>query len=89
MSWNYRLCKSTFKGNGYEEVSFVIHEVYYNKDGSIWAVTENGASVYGESVGEAKEVVDKMLGAFERDVIDLDTLVFAERKSDEEVTNLI
>ena len=89
MSWNYRLCKSTYKGDGYEEVSYVIHEVYYNKDGSIWAVTENGASVYGESVGEAKEVMDKMLRAFEKDVIDLDTIVFAERTSDEEVTKLV
>ena len=78
MSWNYRLCKSTYKGADYEEVSFTIREVYYNKDGTIWAVTENGTSPFGENVEEVKDVLAKMSSAFEKEIIDIDTLIFAK-----------
>ena len=80
MSWNYRVCKETYKpGTPQEEVSFEIKEVYYNKSGEIWAVSENGASVYGETPDEVNEVLEKMNRATNKEVIDLDTLVFAKR----------
>ena len=84
MTWNYRLCKETYKDNDYEEVGYQIKEAYYNKAGGIWAVTENGASIYGESVEEAKEVLKKMQLVFEKEVLDLDGFVFAKADFAEE-----
>lgn len=78
MTWNYRLCKSTYKDNDYEEVGYEIKEVYYNKAGQVWAVTENRVGVFGETVEEAKRCFEKMNRAFEEDVLDMDTLVFAK-----------
>ncbi len=78
MTWNYRLCKQTYRGDGYEEDSYEIREAYYNKDGSIWAVTENAKGVYGDTIESAKECITWMQQAFEKEIIDLDTFVFAK-----------
>ncbi len=75
MTWNYRLVKSTYKGEGYEEVNYEIREAYYNKDGGVWAITENGARAFGETPEEIKIVLDRMRMALDRDIIDEDTFV--------------
>ena len=41
-------------------------------------MTENGASIFGESVEEAREVLAKMQLAFDKEVVDLDNFVFAK-----------
>jgi len=84
MTWNYRVVRTTYNDNDYDEVSYQIKEAYYNKAGGIWAVTENGASIYGESVEEAKEVLKKMQLVFEKEVLDLDGFVFAKADFAEE-----
>ena len=73
MSWNYRVCKRNYLSDEY----FTIHEVYYNDDGSIWAVTEEAVAAFGDSPKEIKDCLKKMQEALKKDVIDLDTLVFA------------
>ena len=83
MTWNYRLCKSTYKDNDYDEVSYEIKEAYYNKAGQVWAVTENRAGVFGETVEEAKRCLEMMKRAFEEDVLDMDTFVFAKADFEE------
>jgi lactam utilization protein B len=83
MTWNYRVCKSVYKDDGYEEVNYEIHEAYYNPDGSIWAVTENAVSVHGENPEEVKAVLEKMNAALEKEVLDLDTFVFAPQQPKE------
>lgn len=85
MTWNYRVCKTTYTGEGFEEVNYEIHEAYYNKDGSIWAVTQNAVAAHAESVQELKEVLSKMAEALNKPVIDLDDYTFAPRKDDKEV----
>lgn len=75
--WNYRVCKSTYKGDGYEEVTYEIREAYYNADGSIWAVTETAKGVFGDNIQEIKQCLEWMQLAVNKEVIDLDTLVFA------------
>lgn len=82
MSWNYRVCKETYsKGTQDEEVGFTIREVYYNKNGEIYAMSENSANIYGESLLELGEVMKKMIVSLNKEVIDLDTFIFA--KADE------
>ncbi len=79
MTWNYRLCKETYsKGTQDEEVGFEIREAYYNKSGGVWAVTETAARPFGESPDELKNVLERMNTALEKDIIDLDTFVFAK-----------
>lgn len=76
--WNYRLVKVTYnKGTENEEVYFEIREAYYNDDGSIWAMTEEKAGIFGESPEEAEKVLERMSLAFRKDIIDLDAFVFA------------
>ncbi len=84
MSWNFRVCKET-KGN---VAKYSIHEAYYNDDGEIWGVTddETGVASYltqapeteEDRLFEMKQTIDMMLIAFEKDVIDLDTVEFAD-----------
>lgn len=91
MSWNYRLVKATYnKGTENEEVYFEIREAYYNDDGSIWAMTEEKAGIFGESPEEAEKVLERMSLAFHKEVIDLDTFVFAphHRSQNQEVIDL-
>ncbi len=78
MSWNYRVCKSTYTVGTIGEVTFEIKEVYYNKVGDITAVTENAVGVIGDDIDEIKIVLEKMQLALSKDVIDLDTIVFAK-----------
>ena len=77
--WNYRLCKQTYRSESFEEVAYEIREAYYNKDGGIWAVTENAARPFGESPGELTTVLDRMKTALDKEIIDLDTFVFARQ----------
>lgn len=83
MNWNYRLCKVIFdKGEESEEVSYEIREAYYNDDGSIWAVTDQAVGIYGDTVETAKRSYEWVGLAYQKEVIDLDTYVFAKRDSD-------
>lgn len=83
MNWNYRLVKVTFnKGEESEEITYEIRETYYNDDGSIWAVTDNAVGTYGDTVETAKRCHEWIGLAFQKEVIDLDTFVFAKRDSD-------
>ena len=46
MHWNYRIVRKTEEFGGRVHVTYAIHEVHYNEDGSIWAVTEDPVSLY-------------------------------------------
>lgn len=77
--WDYRLVKVTYnKGEEHEEVAYEIREAYYNKDGSIWAVTEEAKGIYGEDIAGILQVLEWMKMATEKEIIDLDTFVFVE-----------
>lgn len=80
MTWNYRLCKQTYKNDiGYDEVFYEIKEAYYNKNGEIWAVTERAQSVYSETIDGVKQCLEWMQVALQKDIVDLDTFVFAKQ----------
>jgi hypothetical protein len=85
MTWNYRICKETYrKGDPHEEVGFTIREVYYNKDGGIWAATEGSKGVYGDSAEDIRQGLEWMSLALSKDIIDMDTFVFAKPDFDKE-----
>lgn len=67
MTWNYRIIKK--KTEGFDEVYYEMHEVYYNDDGSIYALTENPIAPYGATIKELKQSLSYMQAAFEKKVL--------------------
>lgn len=69
MTWNYRICKSKKEG-------YTVKEAYYN-DGKIWGLSE-ASSPFGETFDEIKEDLQYMYGAICDEVVDLDTIEYAD-----------
>ncbi len=46
--WNYRVMRRTYEN----EVSYSIHEVYYNDDGKATGWTQDESGPFGESIEE-------------------------------------
>lgn len=74
MSWNYRI---VVENKGKEEEFWSIREVYYNKQGLIYAMTEESMEPTGETEEELTEDFLHMQHAFYKDVIVLDNFKFA------------
>ena len=71
MSWNYRIVTSTVKVEGFpKKVRYEIREVYYDDDLEPIDVAERPARVMGEDVKQIKWVLDKMIKALDKDVIE-------------------
>lgn len=60
MSWNYRIVTLD---NG---VTFGIHEVFYNFDGSIRMWTETSVKPFGDTPEDLREEVKYMMQAFDK-----------------------
>ena len=84
MSWNYRVgykklkCKVDLSNDYYEEDQCGIVECYYNEEGEIYATTEHFIEPYGETLEDLKWSFDKMKEAFDKEVLDLDSIVYAK-----------
>jgi len=79
--WNNRVVRTTHVSPNPDVspcVEFAIHEVYYNDDGNICAITENPKSATGESVEELKETLQRMLSACDKDILINEELVYSE-----------
>ena len=63
--WNNRIIKHEKNGT----VWYIVHEVMYNDDGTIWSHTEDPITIVGETEEETIEQVEQIL----RDI--KDTLV--------------
>lgn len=78
MTWNYRVCKETKEaGSGPVDI-YSIREVYYNKEGKIYAYSENPIAPYGESPEELEADLELMLRARTRPILDLAEVEFAD-----------
>ena len=89
MSWNYRAAKKRLTVDilkdevtgevvdSYSEDQFGICEVYYNDKGDITFTSKNFIEPYGETLEELKLSFDKMKEAFDKEVLDLDTVVYS------------
>ncbi len=72
MSWNYRVCKRTFKNTQSFEEQYEIHEVYYDdENGKMNGWTNDAISPSGESLKELKEELLRMLEALDKEVIEI------------------
>ena len=68
--WNNR----TIKHEKNKTTWYSVHEVFYNKDGSIYAYTEDPITIVGETEEEAVEQAEQIL----RDIKDMPVLVASE-----------
>ena len=66
MSWNHRVMKMK---DG-EDDFYQIHEVFYDKEGNVESYTKNGVTVGGNNIEEVKWVLQEMLAALEKPVLD-------------------
>lgn len=78
MVWNYRVIE-------YKRV-FHIHEVYYNDDGSICAISEDPMHPSGTSLEELKRDAEHFLLAFDKPVLKKSKIKFAEMDALKEST---
>jgi len=77
MSWNYRVIRKEIFG----EEHYVIHSVYYDKDGNIQSWSADPSVPMGETLEELKDDLEKMLyGITDREIIDKKTLDEIEAK---------
>ena len=79
MSWNFRYCKKTNEyAPGEVEVTYEIHEVYYNSDGDVCGITEQPCTMYGESKEELVSLIARFNEALDKEPLDIDTLKYAD-----------
>ncbi len=74
MVWNYRVIKT--------DKVFAIHEVYYNEDGTICAISEDPMYPHGESIKELKGDAEHFLLAFNKPVLKREKIKFAPMDSE-------
>ncbi|WP_295430965.1 hypothetical protein [uncultured Thiodictyon sp.] len=67
-SWNIRVLRKA--GADADEVSYQIHEVFYDEDGSIQSWTLAPVTVYGETLAELREEIRHFLHACRRPVLE-------------------
>ena len=75
MSWNYRIIR--YQGGS----GFGLHEVYYNKDGKPWGMTEEAARFVCDIDEDAKEEIKKALEMALKDIQNYEVL------NEEDITN--
>lgn len=78
--WNHRVVKATYP-NGEEYYS--IREVFYNKDGEIYAYTTEPVDIAGESVEEVKEYLQWCLDCIDKPMLEDGKVDFANSDLDE------
>lgn len=83
--WNHRLLKRDTKHG----TIFGVYEVYYNSDGSIYAMTERPVELTGESPEDIEQEIQMILRALTTPVLDYDkTVAIVEKGIKEEEEEL-
>lgn len=67
MSWDYRILRTDHPSG---EITFGIHEVYYDSEGKPNACSVDPMDPHGETVEELREDINAMLKAFDKPVLD-------------------
>lgn len=72
--WNHRLVRRTYVGAKEPEISLEIHEAYYDDAGKVWAVTQEGVTVHGETVEEVRGTLERMLRCLNAPILDYESI---------------
>jgi hypothetical protein len=75
-SWNYRVVHRKHIGRTpeFDEDSYAIHEVYYDDNGKMRAVSKEPAPAYAEDLQGLDWVLRKFREAYEKDVVEWDSI---------------
>lgn len=75
-SWNYRLVHRKHYGRTpeFDEDVYAIHEVYYDNDGKVRAVSTDPSPVYANDMQGIEWVLRKMQEAYTKDVLEWDNI---------------
>ncbi len=74
MSWNYRVVKTVTKiPLGDMDISYGIHEVYYDENGDIVNISESLAHPLSDDLEGLKWSLERMMEACNKPVIDYNT----------------
>ena len=67
MSWNHRVVRRIWET---KEVTYEVHEVYYDKDGTKDGMTVNPIVPTGDSVAELRKDMERYMKALDKPVMD-------------------
>jgi len=74
MSWNYRVVKTVTKiPLGDTDISYGIHEIYYDENGDIVNISESLAHPISDDLGGLRWNLKRMMEACKKPVIDYNT----------------
>jgi len=75
--WNHRVVRRVFRADGsHQEVEFAIHEAHYKDKGATrgpCSITTDAVAVHAETVDGLRWVLQKMLEALDKPVLDYET----------------
>lgn len=70
--WNYRIVRRRIpiqESGNTRDKTFGIHEAYYDKNGKVWAITEEQMCPVGDSRRDLEMCFEQMRQAFKRPVL--------------------
>ena len=75
MSWNHRVVRRFYPNTHMDDsILYEIHEVYYDKDGTIGSITQEPISIMEETVDDLRKTVERLTKCLESPIIDYETL---------------
>jgi hypothetical protein len=75
MGWNHRVVRRFYPNTHMDDsILYEIHEVYYDKDGTIGSITQEPISIMEETVDDLRKTVERLTKCLESPIIDYDTL---------------
>ena len=69
--WNHRVVKRMFEGG---ESCFGIHEVYYDENNKVWAISSEPDEVSGDTLDDLKQTLEWMQASLNAPVLDYDKI---------------
>ena len=79
-NWNYRVVKSKLD-NG--EDWYGMHEVYYDDEGNINAISEDAINIEGESLKDLGTILEWMSSAMYKPVLNEDEIEYKDFETEE------
>jgi hypothetical protein len=74
MTWNHRVVRRVYPDAAKsEEVLYSIHECYYDENGKLDMMTEDGIDPVGDDLEGLRWTLEHMLAALDKPVVDYET----------------
>jgi len=79
MSWNHRVVRKVHKWTGksgekYEEVTYGIHEAFYDDNGKVFAITQEPVEVAGDDIDSLKQTLEWMEKCLEHPILEYENI---------------